>query len=265
MSSAGTGTGSKSRTNLRSSFWDRSGVFALLRPFKLLPAMLPFWMSTDKLCAAMWACISASALLSAAASLSGLPSPASTPLWLLPLLLRPLWLLLLWPFEAAAAGSTSDSPAASVLGPCRRPSCCAWADVSTKNDPSVSALRTHWRFAVRRFISTPPVLQHARKRHHSKPAVRLRAMADMNSTHTQGEEQEQSRHKLTSNKQHTKLKAAKPHRNTPDRGSRSMAKYMPDASALCCLPSNRWRLMGVSQKPEPAADQGQAGMKETSK
>lgn len=37
-----------------------------------------------------------------------------------------------------------------------------------------------------------------------------------------------------------------------------MAKYMPDASALCCLPSSKWRLMGVSQKPEPAADQGQA-------
>jgi hypothetical protein len=92
MSSAGTGTSSKFLINFITSLCATDTSFSDAMPLllKLLPALLPVALLAA-LCAAMCACISASALLSAAAILSGLPRPASTPLWL--------------PFPSAAAAA----------------------------------------------------------------------------------------------------------------------------------------------------------------
>lgn len=163
MSSAGTGRASKSLRNLARAFCDRAAsellsCCAALRPM-LLPVLLPvplaLWLPKlmEMLCAAMWACISASALLSAAAILPGLPSPAS--IACAPLLL-PLG-------EAAEMISASEDPAASIAacfaesagfklpllegltvpGLARRPCWRASSAVLMKNAPSVSALRIH--------------------------------------------------------------------------------------------------------------------------
>lgn len=167
MSSAGTGTASKSRTNLARSLFDSEdstpGVFALLPA--VLPTLLLPSMSTDMLCWLMCSCISAAALFSTAAILSGLPSGGST----LSCMVLPAADAV--PPGAMVVASSSDRPDAmralciaasrgsTGAGGGSSPSSFACTEVLMKKAPSVSELRTHWRLAVRMVSRRPPVLR----------------------------------------------------------------------------------------------------------